>query len=220
MNEVDLLLFGATRNTGLAIAARATARGETVAAMVRKTSDVSGLRQLGVQIVEGDAFCPEDCQYVLETIRPRRVISLMGGKNAQGRRVCGEGNINVIAALEQFRPAIRFLLVTSMGCGEQYAALTEQVKAVLGEALRAKTEAEEYLRKSTLTWTILRPGGLTDKLPSGRFCLLDAPNRNLDGYVSRGDVAAAALQVLDDPLWIHRAVTVQCANVREEESHA
>lgn len=144
----------------------------------------------------------------------------MGGKNAQGRRVCGEGNINVVRALEGGEPVERFLLVTSMGCGEQYEALNDNVKKFLGEALQAKTEAENYLKKSGLPWTIVRPGGLNDEPASGNFCLLDGPDRNRKGYVSRGDVAAAALQVLDDPVWLHRAVTVQCDRGVKEVAHA
>ena len=120
MKGVDLLIFGATRNTGLSIARLAVGKGERVAAMARKESDVSSLKMLGVTVVRGDAFEVHDCWQTLNETRPRRVISLMGGKNAQGRRVCGEGNINVVRALEGGEPVERFLLVTSMGCGEQY----------------------------------------------------------------------------------------------------
>lgn len=220
MKGVDLLIFGATRNTGLSIARLAVGKGERVAAMARKESDVSSLKMLGVTVVRGDAFEVHDCWQTLNETRPRRVISLMGGKNAQGRRVCGEGNINVVRALEGGEPVERFLLVTSMGCGEQYEALNDNVKKFLGEALQAKTEAENYLKKSGLPWTIVRPGGLNDEPASGNFCLLDGPDRNRKGYVSRGDVAIAALQVLDDPVWLHRAVTVQCDRGVKEVAHA
>ena len=220
MKGIDLLLFGATRNTGLSIARLAVGKGETVAAMARKESDVSGLEMLGVTVVRGDAFDVHDCRRTLNETGPRRVISLMGGKNVQGRRVCGEGNINVVRALEGSEPVERFLLVTSMGCGEQYEALNDNVKKFLGEALQAKTEAENYLKKSGLPWTIVRPGGLNNDPASGDFCLLDKPDRSRKGYVSRGDVAAAVLQVLDDPLWLHRTVTVQCNVGPEEVAHA
>ena len=220
MKKVDLLLFGATRNTGLSIACMAVGKGEAVAVMARKESDVSALKRLGVTVVHGDAFDIQDCRRTLNDIRPRRVVSLMGGKNAQGRRVCGEGNINVICALEESDSIERCLLVTSMGCGEQYEALSDHVKKFLGEALRAKTEAENYLMKSGLPWTIVRPGGLSDEPASGNFCLLDGADRSRKGYVSRGDVAAAVLRVLDDPVWLYRAVTVQCDKDVEDAIHA
>lgn len=209
MSGCDLLLFGATRNTGLHIARLAARRGEKMAAMVRAGSDASSLKVLGVRVLEGDAFEVDDCIQAIDRASPRRVVSLMGGKNAQGRRVCGEGNINVIRALENSPPVERFVLVTSMGCGEQFAGLNGNVKKFLGEALLAKTEAEDYLRLSGLPWTIVRPGGLNNKPATGSFCLLDVPDRNLQGYVSREDVAAAVLAILDDAAYLYRATSVQ-----------
>ncbi len=220
MKGVDLLLFGATRNTGFSIACLAAEKGETVAVMARKESDISGLERLGVTVIQGDAFDVHDCERTLNETQPRRVISLMGGRNAQGRRVCAEGNINVVRALEGYGPIERFVLVTSMGCGEQYETLSDHVKQFLGEALMAKTEAENYLKESGLPWTIVRPGGLSDEPASGDFCLLDMPDGSLKGYVSRGDVAAAILQVLDDPAWLHRVVTVQCNRRMKDGTHA
>ena len=49
-----------------------------------------------------------------------------------------------------------------MGCGEQWDMMSEPFKQALGEAVRAKTEAEIYLKQSGLNWTILRPCGLAD----------------------------------------------------------
>lgn len=209
MNGCDLLLFGATRNTGLHIARLATNRGEKIAAMVRAGSDVSGLKKLGARILEGDAFDVNDCIQAIDQASPRRVVSLMGGRNGQGRRVCGEGNINVIRALENSGPVQRFVLVTSMGCGEQFDGLNGNVKKFLGEALLAKTEAEDYLRLSGLPWTIVRPGGLNNEPPTGSFYLSDRPDRSRQGYISREDVAAAVLSILDDPDYLYRATTVQ-----------
>ncbi len=220
MNGCDLLLFGATRNTGLHIAGQAVERGEKVAAMVRNGSDARALEKLGVTIVEGDAFEVEDCMRAMELAHPRRVISLMGGKNSEGRRVCGEGNINVVRALENAEPVERFVLVTSMGCGEQFDGLNDNVKKFLGEALLAKTEAEDYLKASGLRWTIVRPGGLNNEPASGNFCILDTPDRTRQGYVSREDVAAAVLDVLDDPGFLSRAVTVQIDVPVAEVAHA
>lgn len=209
MRGYDLLLFGATRNTGLHVARYAARRGEKMAAMVRPGSDASGLKELGVLVIEGDAFDVNDCIQSIDRASPRRVVSLMGGKNRQGRRVCGEGNINVIRALENSEPVERFVLVTSMGCGEQFAGLNDNVKKFLGEALIAKTEAEDYLRLSGLPWSIVRPGGLDNKPGTGVFWLSDTPDRSLQGYVSREDVAKAVLKVLDDPDYLYRATTVQ-----------
>lgn len=209
MPRCDLLLFGATRNTGYLLAEQACARGESVAAMVRPGSDASRLKALGVKIVEGDAFNLPDCENAVRETSPRRVVSVMGGKNPQGRRVDAEGNINVIRALENEGSVERFVLMTSMGCGEQYEGMSESAKKFLGEALRAKTEAENVLQDSPLPWSIVRPGGLSNDPPSGDFSLLLEADRQRSGYVTRADVAAATLTVLDDERWLRRVATVQ-----------
>ena len=84
-----------------------------------------------------------------------------------------------------------------------------------------KARGENILRASQRrNWTIVRPGGLSDEPASGNFCLLDGADRSRKGYVSRGDVAAAVLRVLDDPVWLYRAVTVQCDKDVEDAIHA
>jgi len=209
MSSHDLLIFGATRNTGLLIAKQAKQKGLSVATMVRPASNTSALQELGVTFVEGDAFEEKDCQNAFLQTQPRWAVSVLGGKNAQGRRVDAQGNINIIHAAQACQTPPRFLFMTSMGCGDQYENTSEQVKKFLGEALLAKTQAEEILQASTLPWIILRPGGLNHEEPSGKYHLSDKPDSKYNGYVSRADVAAAALQLLEEEKWLHHIVTVQ-----------
>lgn len=216
MTGHDLLVFGATRHTGLQIATLAVKRGERVAAMVRHGSDASSLNTLGVTVIQGDAFSLDDCIRTVWQTLPRRVVSLLGGKDRHGRRICATGNIHVAQALSGYQGLERFLLVTSMGCGEQYAKTSDMVKKFLGEALLAKTRAENYLRITGLPWTIVRPGGLQDTPASGHFHLSEQPDRTKKSYLSRQDLALAVMQLLDDATWLHRTVTVQNAQQQEE----
>jgi uncharacterized protein YbjT (DUF2867 family) len=62
--------------------------------------------------------------------------------------------------------------------------------------LRAKTEAEEDLRRRDLDWTVLRPGRLTNAPGTGRVRL--APSVP-GGEVSRDDVAAVLAACLATP---------------------
>ena len=209
MERHDLLLFGATRNTGLRLAEQARARGERVAAMARPGSATAPLLELGVTVVEGDAFNLADCEKAIRETAPRRVVSVLGGRNPQGRRVDAEGNINVIRALEGKAGVERFVLMTSMGSGEQYADVPASTRIFLGEALLAKTEAENFLRDTRLPWSIVRPGGLSNDPAAGDFILSERADRLHGAYLSRADVAAATLAVLDSERWLHRAVTIQ-----------
>ena len=70
--------------------------------------------------------------------------------------------------------------------------------------MAAKIAADEHLRASGLDYTILGPGALTAREPSG---LLDpAPDATGDTGTSRGNVALAIVATLDDPSTIGRTI--------------
>ena len=192
----DLLVFGGAARTGLALVAHARRRGLSVACLVRPGRDSAALEALGARVVRGDAFSPEDCRRAFAEAAPRAAVSLLGGKDQSGRRVDAEGNLNVIDAAEAWLTGLRFLLLTSVGCGEQYAALPPPIRQALGEALEAKTRAEEHLRASTLDWSIVRPTGLADAPPQGRYRLCETPEMAFTAYLARDDAALAALEAL------------------------
>lgn len=87
----------------------------------------------------------------------------------------------------------RYLLVSSMGAGEPPPPGTDEVFAAY---LRAKSAAEDELRRRALDLTILRPGGLTDEEPTGLVALAADVGR---GAVPRADVAAVLVALLDEP---------------------
>lgn len=219
MYHYDLLIFGATRNTGLHIAQQAKAQGLRVAAMVRHGGDISSLNNIDIDIFEGDAFELEECKNVISQTQPKWIVSVLGGKNAQGRRVDAEGNINVIHAAYEQVSLTRFLLLTSMGSGEQYENTSEHVKKFLGEALRAKTLAEEELQKSQLPWVIIRPCGLNHDDATGNFHLSERPDNRYETYMPRADVATAVLKVLHEEQWLCKTLTLQGC-LKQEEIHA
>jgi len=59
--------------------------------------------------------------------------------------------------------------------------------------LRAKQAADDDVRSRDLDWTVVRPGGLTDDVPTG----LVQVGRLERGSVTRGDVAHVVAEVLE-----------------------
>ncbi|RJL22740.1 NAD(P)H-binding protein [Bailinhaonella thermotolerans] len=88
----------------------------------------------------------------------------------------------------------RFVQVSAMGVDGPPREGTDEVFAAY---LRAKAAAEEDLRSRDLDWTILRPGRLTDAPGTGRVALAPPPLGR--GEVTRDDVAAVLLALLDEP---------------------
>ncbi len=155
------LIFGANGPSGRAYIRTLNNSADTVA-VLRKPSEDSFFAEHNIQTVVADALDADALDKVLAQYRPDTVISFVGGKNEEGIRSDALGNINIIAATKAANPQARFVLITSMGCGEQWDMMSEPFKQALGEAVRAKTEAEIYLKQSGLNWTILRPCGLAD----------------------------------------------------------
>lgn len=208
MHGGSLLIFGASGPTGCWLVRHARARGYRVSAMLRAGRDAEELQNLGVSVLRGDALNEQDCRTAIETARPQAVVSLLGGRNAQGQRVDAAGNIHVIEALLGWKQCRRLLLVTSYGCGDQFAALGSTAQRVLGEALRAKSLAEECLIQSDLDWTIVRPGGLSNEPACDRYCLNPEPEDEVIMYLPRSDAALAICDLLPNAATIARIITV------------
>jgi uncharacterized protein YbjT (DUF2867 family) len=104
------------------------------------------------------------------------------------RTVDYAGAVKLIQVAEQLGVR-RYVMVSSMGADDPASA---------SEAMRpyqqAKHDADEALTRSSLDWTIVRPGRLTDAPGSGRVDL--APRLNRWGEVPREDVASVLLAVL------------------------
>lgn len=72
----------------------------------------------------------------------------------------------------------------------------------MGVYYQAKHDADVALAESGLDWSIIRPGGLTDATATGRVTLGDEVPR---AEVTRADVAAVVIALVDDPRTIGTA---------------
>ena len=190
------LIFGANGPSGRAYIRTLTDSADTVA-VLRKPSEDSFFVEHNIQTVVADALDADALDKALAQYHPDTVISFVGGKNEEGIRSDALGNINIIAATKAANPQARFVLITSMGCGEQWDMMSEPFKQALGEAVRAKTEAEIYLKQSGLIWTILRPCGLADGDDTA-YQLHEQLPAIPRQYMTRTALAAAVRQIIDE----------------------
>lgn len=199
-----LMIFGANGKSGRALITRLRQNGfsDGLTAVLRRPEQAADpfYAQHNVQTVIADAL---DAPAVLEAVRrtqPDTIVSFVGGKNEAGQRSDAAGNIHIIEAARTAAPKARFLLVTSMGCGDQYEGMSDMFKQVLGEAVRAKTEAENHLRQSSLQWVILRPCGLGDD-KGGSHTLHTGLTEIPRDYMDRNGLAAAVASVIAAEPW-------------------
>jgi uncharacterized protein YbjT (DUF2867 family) len=74
----------------------------------------------------------------------------------------------------------------------------------MGPYLRAKANADAALQASGLSYTIVRPGGLTDDPGTGRVALAEHLGRR--GSIPRDDVAAVLAAAITGGLLVGRTV--------------
>jgi uncharacterized protein YbjT (DUF2867 family) len=108
--------------------------------------------------------------------------------NAARKETVDKGAAIMLADAAEAAGVRRYLMVSAMGT-ENADPDSDDVFQVY---LRAKQAADDHLRAGNLDWTIVRPGRLTNDVPTGQVQVgqLDS------GAVTRGDVAHVLAEAL------------------------
>ena len=190
-----VFLAGASRGVGLEIAKRLVGRSMPPIVLLRQPQpELEAL--LGVQVRQGDAMNPDQVADAMVGSSIETVISTIGGLSAEGVRSDFVGTRNLIDAALNVG-AKHFILLTSIGTGDSAIALPDSALQALGAVLKEKNLAEEHLRNSGLTYTIVRPGGLKSEPATGNGVLTADPS--IGGIIHRADVAELISQCVNNP---------------------
>lgn len=201
-----ILLLGATRGTGRAVAEAAVAAGHTVTAVVRPSSRQAP--PAGVEVVSGDAtdaallarIVPGHDAFVVALGEyPHPLVFLPGPQRRRCEAVCSRGTEALLAALPE---GARVAVVSAYGVGPTRESAPWYFRfyfwAFLPALFADKEVQEAALRASTADYLIVQPVGLTDRPASGAM-LASAEGRIKGATVSRADVAAFILAELEAP---------------------
>lgn len=190
----NVIVFGATGKLGTEIVRDLREHGDQVTAFVRASSDRSQLEPLGVNFAVGDVLDPGSVKVALQAGNFDAAIATIAGLSEPD--LDRQGNINVAdgAAAAGVR---RVILISTVGAGDSREAAPLISRLALSKVLPQKTAAEEHLRASGLSYTIIRPGGLPPGVvPTGRGILSDNPATM--GFIKRPDLARLVVGVLYD----------------------
>ena len=198
-----VLVFGGSRGVGLEAVTELTRRGEKITAMVRKSSDRAALEALGVNLVTGDALDSEDLKRAFAAAPFRVVVSTIGG-HGKNLRPDFEGNRNIVDAAKA-AGIPRMVLVTAIGAGDSEDAAPWYFKLFLKDFMAEKTKAENYLRRSGLEYTIIRPGWLLDRAASGKATFID--DRANFSWIARAELGRLIADTLKNGAMVNKIVT-------------
>lgn len=177
-----ILVAGATGTTGRKIITLLkNSSNYAPVAMIRKDSQKKDFEQQGIETVMGNLT--EDISHTTKGID--KVIFAAGSGGSDVVNVDQEGAKKLIDASKKERIS-KFVMLSSMGA--------DQPQGELKEYLQAKQNADQYLDISGLTFSIVRPGSLTNEEGTGKIQLKQKLNQQ--GSIPRQDVARTLVKSL------------------------
>lgn len=191
-----IVIVGGHGKIALRLSEQLSARGAHVLGTVRDPGHVEDLTQVGSEAVAFDLE-QDSVDKLTDIVDGADAVVFAAGAGPDGRverkqTVDYQGSVMAVAAAER-AGVPRFVQVSAIGVDAPLSADTPDVWTAY---VTAKRDADAQLRQSSLDWTILRPGRLTDDAPTGHVALAESLER---GDVPRADVAAVVAAVLDDP---------------------
>jgi len=187
-----ILIAGATGNTGKRIIEILNnSNSFEPVALIRKEDQKEVFDDMGVETVLGDL--EKDLDHTVKGIDRVIFAAGSGGKTGEDKTIAvdQEGAKRLIDASKKANVK-KFIMLSAMGADDP------SKNKDLETYLKAKGNADDYLRNSGLDYTIVRPGALTDDLGLAKVKL--AENLNERGEISRDDVAFLLVMSLADPL--------------------
>ncbi|MFI5524695.1 NAD(P)H-binding protein [Streptomyces platensis] len=191
-------------------------RGDEVAGIIRRPEQAGDVLAAGAEPVVCDleSASVEDVARHMEGADAAVFAAGAGpGSGIERKDTVDRGAAAVFADAAEAAGVRRFLVVSSMGADREPPEGTDPVFAAY---LRAKGAADADVRaRAGLDWTILRPGRLTNDPGTGLVALADATGRS---EVTRDDVAAALVALLDEPATIGRTLELIGGEVPVEDA--
>ncbi|MCD7445941.1 hypothetical protein HAX54_024642 [Datura stramonium] len=212
-----IFVAGATGNTGKRIVEQLLAKGFAVKAGVldidKAKSTLPGqnpdLEIVKADVTEGSARLADaignDSDAVICATGFRRSLDFLAPW-----KVDNFGTVNLVEACRTLGVK-RFLLVSSILVnGAAMGQLLNPAYVflnVLGLTLIAKLQAEQYIRRSGINYTIIRPGGLRNDPPQGNI-VMEQEDTLYEGSISRDQVAEVAVEALLHPESHYKVVEI------------
>jgi uncharacterized protein YbjT (DUF2867 family) len=214
---MDVVIAGGHGQVALRLERLLTAAGHRSRALVHNPDHASDVAATGAEPVVMDLEVIGGLHDLTEAVRGADAVVFAAGagpgSGPERKRTVDHGAAVKLIAAAEAAGVGRYVMISTLGADQPDAR---------GESMRpyfqAKAEAEDALRASSLAYTIIRPGSLTDDPGTGRVTLTE----HLDGWgqIPRDDVAAVLLSVLVGGRPIRRTLEVVSGDTPVDEALA
>lgn len=196
---MNVLIAGSTGNTGLRLSNQLADAGHDVIALHRESSDTSKL-PANAKLRQADLTDLSD-----EVCEGADVVVFAAGSGGgtseeMTDKVDRDGAKSLIDKAAK-AGASRFVMLSSVGAGDP------DPESELANYLQAKHDADEYLKASGLSYTIVRPVSLTDDEGQRNVRLGDDVDPS--GKAARGDVAAILARAVTDDAMLNKTFLME-----------
>ncbi|RNF40459.1 SDR family oxidoreductase [Planococcus salinus] len=200
---MKVLVVGANGQIGRHIVKMLAESSEhTPKAMIRKEEQVSFFNSLGVESIL--TSLEDDVQEIASAMKDCEAVVFTAGSGAatgadKTLLIDLDGAAKAVEAAE-LTGVKRFLMVSAI-----HADRRENWSETMAPYYVAKHHADNIVRASSLDYTIVRPGLLTDDAGTGKI----RAGENLDsGAIPREDVASVLLHALDNERLYHKTFEI------------
>jgi putative NADH-flavin reductase len=209
---MKLTILGASGATGTCLTEQALAAGHEITAIVRDPARLSIPAHPQMRVVTADVMDPASITPALEGAAA--VITAVGPRGTGPTTVIQDSVHSIIQAMQ--KSGIRRLLEISGSVaaddGEspylRYLLKPFARRTFLRHVCADMRAGEDQIRHTDLDWTIFRPPALTGKPARGTYRI--GVDRSVPHAfsISRADLAACMLTLLDDPTTLQRHIFV------------
>ncbi|AKG23164.1 NAD(P)H-binding protein [Calothrix sp. 336/3] len=194
---------GATGETGRRIVQELIARDIPVRAMVRDIERARNILPQAAELVQGDVLNRESIASAISDCTV--LICATGAKPSfnptEPYQVDLEGTKNLVDIAKN-KGIEHFVLVSSLCVSQFFHPLN-----LFWLILVWKKQAEEYIQKSGLTYTIVRPGGLKNEDNSDSV-IMQSADTLFEGSIPRQKVAQVCVEALFTPTSRNKVVEI------------
>jgi putative NADH-flavin reductase len=207
---LNILVFGATGATGQEVVRQALTQGHGVTAFVRDRRALSNTDE-SLRVVTGDATRDEAA--VAEAVRGQDiVVSALGRRSTFSSGHLIEQSMRAIVPSMERAGGRRLILVSAFGVGESRrdAPLIPRImyRVLLSDIFADKEVAEDYVKRSGLEWTIVRPVLLTNGPLTGQYRVGERLELHGLPKISRADVAHFILAEAAKSAFVRKVVAI------------
>ena len=199
-----VLVAGATGRTGQLVVAELLANGYRVRAFVRNADEAREKFEPNVEFAVGDVRVRESIDPALDGVSA--IICAIGagrGDPSNGPEFVDYGGVKNLVEAARDAELHQFVLMSSGGVTHENHVLNKMFNNVL----IWKFKGEEAVRNSGVSYTVVRPGGLTDK-PSDPSAVILQQGDSGEGMIPRADVAIILVQSLQYPEALNKTFEV------------